>query len=156
VTKKHAKNNVRWTVVKHLQMLSSMDVATNIAALMNWFFDVLRQMNLVGLRRNRVRQIEALREHIIVDDLSETSSLPPLDISLLTASSLIPEHLLIKRNLYENPQHNEIKSQHNEIKDSLKTLLDMLKNKPWDFYSLFTIFALLVDNFCITIPFWLL
>lgn len=48
-----------------------------------WFVHILHQMDLVELRRNSARQIEASRPPTVADDLGETSILHPLPHALL-------------------------------------------------------------------------
>lgn len=62
-----------------------------------WFIEILRQMDMVELRRNRRRQLQAPRKPLVYD--LEGFYLLPLFTDFGT---LIPEELFVGRELYEN------------------------------------------------------
>lgn len=86
-----------------LKALGLESVEANIEEIYAWFVDVLNQMEIVELRRNPARPLEAPRIAIVVDDLGETSLLPHLPQTIFTRSDLQPEHLFVRRSLLEDP-----------------------------------------------------
>jgi len=96
--------------LENLKEVGTESVEANREAMRVWFVEILYQMDLVKLRRNSIRQLDAPKTPM-VDDLEGFSALP----LFIDFPSPRPEDLFVRRELFGNPtlRSSKMKSKKN-------------------------------------------